>query len=264
MGRSSRPSSITQSIANHARVGLLTSAVGLAVAARHKGVGDADPNGAVIDEGLVATPTRSYIGQALRNTNDLLVAELGSFADIGIVLIVLVFATLAIYIVPGAVDDMLKRVNAPGHIRSITKTLTQFIIGYLGVRLALGAIGLDADSIVQSLSLIAIALSIAASVILSNIIAGMLHTTDDLQPGGRISIHGYVGTIEQHGLFNLRLRDEASKRIIVIPNKDFIENTWEVVPREAVDVVVAQESSTARAISAELDSKNLEILSKRR
>lgn len=199
--------------------------------------------------------TRSYFARVMQNTADLLAIEFGAVSDIGVVLVLFGLAVLALYIVPIAIDQALGRFRAPGYVRMITKSVLQLAIVYAGLRLALGAVGIDANSIVASLSLLTIAWSIGAATPIANATAGLCRTSEELQPGHRIAIHDYVGVVEELGLFNVRLRNESTGRLIVIPNNDFLQSCWEYAPP-------VPPSPTFES-NAHLDAKNLVLLKNR-
>lgn len=210
---------------HYARTGALLGAAASVVATAHA-LDD--------DEGSASAPVqRSFVGTVVRNTTDLLLDELGELGDVAVVLVLLGLTVLAIYILPPVFEGMLRRVQAPAHVRSIVRTTLYLAIGYLGIRLALGAIGVDADGLVLSFGLVSVALSIGAASAIANVIAGLVHTNDEMQPGGRISIHTYTGVVEQHGLFNVRLRDDETGWVVVVPNKDFIDYPWRAAPLDA-------------------------------
>lgn len=254
--RRAHSKSIVHATVRHLQTGLFLSAASLAVVA---GLSSENDDGApenplrpvrpVIAQ---STETRTYFSRVMQNTADLLALELGALTDIGVVLVLFALAVLTIYIVPNAIDDALVRFRVPGHVRTITKTVLQLAIAYAGLRLALGAIGVDANGIVASLSLLTVAWSIGAATPIANATAGLCRTSEELQPGHRIVIHDYVGVVEELGFFNVRLRSEATGSLVVIPNNDFLQSCWEYAPQRPAPATFESDP--------QIDSKNLGML----
>ena len=169
----------------------------------------------------------AYVAQVLQNTSDLLALELSSLTDLGVVLVIFALAAISIFAIPNVVDESLVRFRVSGHVRTATRTLLQIAIAYSGIRLALGAIGVDSNGIAANLGLLGVAWSIGAAAPIANATAGLCRTGEELQPGHRISIHQYTGEVVELGFFNVRVRNEANGRIVVIPNNDFLQAAWE-------------------------------------
>jgi hypothetical protein len=246
-------------VTRHLRAGLLIGAAGLATAVAS---GSEDSEEAVEfvnpmrpSKPVVASEShvRSYFSSVMQNTTDLLALELGSLTDLGVVLVLFALTVLTVYTVPPVIDESLARFRVSGHVRTATRTVLQIGIAYAGLRLALGAIGVDANGIVASLGLITVAWSIGAATPIANATAGLFRTSEELQPGHRIAIHEYVGTVEELGFFNVRLRNEATGRLVVIPNNDFLQSCWEYAPLGPPPPSLDNDST-------QLDSKNLGLL----
>lgn len=242
-----------QGLLYHLHASLALGAAGLAAATSdEESVNPLRPAKPALTQEVQA---RSYFSRVMQNTTDLLVFELGSLTDIGVVLVLLAFTVLTIYIVPAVVDDALARFRTPGHVRTITKTVLQLAIAYAGLRLALGAVGVGIDSIVASLSLVTVAISIGAAAAISNAAAGLCRTSEELQPGHRIVIHEYVGVVEELGFFNVRLRSESTGRLVVIPNSDFLQSCWEYAPPATTPTFEPDPQLEAKNLNA-LKNKN--------
>lgn len=248
MIRHSHPAPV-QRVVQHIRTGLLLGAAGLAVAVASNDDEPVSPLRPAKPAVASEPHARSYFSSVMQNTTDLLALELGSITDIGVVLVLFALTVLTIYIVPAIIDDSLARFRVAGSVRTATRTLLQVAIGYAGLRLALGAIGIDANGIAASLSLITVAWSIGAATPIANATAGVCRTSEELQPGHRIAIHEYVGTVEELGFFNVRLRNEEDGRLVVIPNNDFLQNCWAYAPQAP--------QASFDTESPPLDSKNL-------
>lgn len=246
-------------VTRHLRAGLLIGAAGLATAIANDDSQDSESDDFVNPmrplKPAVASEvrTQSYFSGVMQNTTDLLALELGSLTDLGVVLVLFALTVLTVYTVPPVVDESLARFRASGHVRTATRTVLQVGIAYAGLRLSLGAIGVDANGIVASLGLITVAWSIGAATPIANATAGLFRTSEELQPGHRIAIHEYVGVVEELGFFNVRLRNEASGRLVVIPNNDFLQSCWEYAP-------LGPPPPSLDVDSTQLDSKNLGVL----
>lgn len=236
-------------MAHYARAGLLLAATASVVQSA----------GAVSSDETEPAGPRNYVGGVLRNVGVMLVGEFGILDDVGVVLVLLVITVLAVYIIPPVFERILRRVQTPAHVRTITRTVLHIAIGYLGLRLALGAIGVDADALVLSFGLVGVALSIGAASAIANVIAGLVHTNEEMQPGGRVSIHSFTGVVEEHGFFNVRIRDDETGWIVVVPNKDFIDYPWRaIIPDKTAGMSSSDDdddSSTVAAL-ASVKSKN--------
>ncbi len=247
--RRARESALETAIGHYARSALLLSAAGLAGAQ----LASAEPTDA---EPASQPVQRSFVGSVVRNTTDLLLAELGALGDVGVVLVLLGFTVLTIYIVPPVFEGILRRFEAPAHVRQITRSVLHLAIGYLGIRLALGAIGVDADGLILSFGLVSVALSIGAASAIANVVAGLVHTSDEMQPGGRIAIHTYTGVVVAHGLFNVRLNDDETSTIVVIPNVDFINYAWRALPPQKEASLETDDEVDAKTIGRFINNKN--------
>lgn len=170
------------------------------------------------------------------NMTDFIATAMFALVDIGVVLLILAFTVAAIYVLPSVIDDILRRFNAPRHIRAIVQTTLRVLIGVGGLWLALNAVGINFLGIVLSFGVVSIVLSNGVGTAISNAVAGMLHNTEDLQPGGRVMIYDVSGTVQEAGFLTLRIQLDDSDKIIVVPNNSFLQMPWFVLPERSPPV----------------------------
>lgn len=152
--------------------------------------------------------------------------DIEPFINIILAIITGVLALLNVKIVTFVLNHMKRFQKDPTLIMLISDIL-KYIIYVVAIIIIFSLFGIDLQAIFVSIGIVGIAISLAAKDIISNLMSGLLITSDkSLKVGDIIEINGMKGTVKKISLRTTLIEDDKGV-IITIPNATLSKTAYQ-------------------------------------
>ncbi len=175
--------------------------------------------------------------------------------------IVVIFLTikLLVYLINKLIDrtfenrkgDHLLTKQRANTVGAVLKTLTKYILYFLGVVIALEMFNINTTSILATAGIGGLAIGFGAQSLVKDIITGIfIFLEDQYSVGDLVQIGTFQGVVEELGLRVTKLRD-FSGELHIIPNSsiNIVTNKTRGPMRALVDISIAYEENLDKVIS---------------
>jgi small-conductance mechanosensitive channel len=154
------------------------------------------------------------------------------------------------------------RISVSPALSQALSTLTAYVIGFIGLLMALHTLGIDMTSLAVIAGGLSVGLGFGLQAIVSNFISGFILLFDrSVGPGDVVEIEGHVGIVQSVGVRSIVIKTRDGMDLIV-PNANFLTETmtnltrFDPVTRLGIQVGVSYDSDPRDVEQALLAAAN--------
>jgi len=191
--------------------------------------------------------------QAWRDYGEALLAAFVEFIPNLLRALVVLLAFWILYrVLTGVFRSLVRRTRADPSILGIGTRLTKYVLIAFGLVMAISQLGFEVGSVLAGISILGLALGLAAQESLSNVIAGLTLLWDrPFRVGDNVTIAGTFGQVKEMGLRTTRILTQERLDAILpnkeIINQEIINHTLNPQLRLPVRVSIAYKEDTREA-----------------